>query len=215
VNKRLRRKLGNKPYRKIFVISTEGSNTEPRYFLWFDNDHIHIKIAKGNCKRAKKNCPSAVLQRMEDHLREEKSKKEKSDQYWLVIDKDQWSDSQIKPLHDWALGVESRGFALSNPNFEYWLLLHFEDAKGINSPRKILERLQRYLPEYEKNLDDLMLKQFEDRFSVAIENARQKDVPACEDWPRVYGTTVYRLIEEILNINKKNDFLSRREKKKS
>lgn len=201
MNKKLRRKSANKPYRKIFILSTEGKITEPDYFSMFDNDNIHIKIVKGKSKKTRKSSPDSVLQRMSEYLEEEKLKKEKSDQYWLVIDKDMWLDSQIQPLYAWASEAKNRGFALSNPKFEYWLLLHFEDGKGIRSPRELLDHLNKYLPGYAKHLNDTMLEKLDASFQEAIKNAKQKDVPACEDWPKIYGTTVYRLVEEILKIN--------------
>jgi len=32
----------------------------------------------------------------------------------------------------------------------------------------------------------------------AIARARRKDTPSCTDWPRCIGTTVYRLVEKLL-----------------
>ena len=66
---------------------------------------------------------------MTDHLESEGLKP--SDEAWLVVDKDQWTDEQLTQLHQWSLQQENYGFALSNPKFEYWLLLHFEDGTGI------------------------------------------------------------------------------------
>lgn len=87
--------------------------------------------------------------------------------------------------------------ALSNPKFEYWLLLHFEDGDGIASPRDCSERLKRRLPGYEKGIDARKITR--DRIDVAIRRARQRDNPPCADWPHVLGgTTVYRLVENIL-----------------
>ena len=35
------------------------------------------------------------------------------------------------------------------------------------------------------------------RIPSAIARARRKDTPSCTDWPRIIGTTVYRLIEKL------------------
>jgi hypothetical protein len=77
---------------------------------------------------------------MAEYLRQESLKK--SDEAWLVVDKDQWSNEQLEQLLRWAQGSDNYGFALSNPKFEYWLLLHFEDGEGISSSRACLERLK-------------------------------------------------------------------------
>lgn len=197
-NQKLKRKSGFKPYRRVFVISTEGSITEPDYFSMFGSEYLHIKIVRGKCKRAKKSSPKAVLQRMKDYLEEEGFRD--GDQHWLVIDKDKWKNEQIQPLYDWTVGAKNRGFAFSNPSFEYWLLLHFDAAKNVTSSKNVLKRLEKFLPKYNKSLDASMLQKLKNLLPAAIENAKQKDVPLCEDWPRINGTTVYRLIEEILKI---------------
>jgi hypothetical protein len=193
-NRRLGRSYGHRSYRKIFIIASEGRVTESDYFSILDNDQVHIKIVKGKDRSP----PDAVLKRMQDYIKNEKLRKEKSDQYWVVIDKDNWLDQQIQPLLDWSVESENYSFALSNPKFEYWLLLHFEDGKSASSPRKILERLKQYLPDYKKGLDDTALQKLAALLRKAINNAKKKDVPPCSDWPKINGTTVYRLVEEIL-----------------
>ncbi len=104
---------------------------------------------------------------MEGHLRQEALGS--SDEAWLVVDKDQWTDEQLDQLHAWARTHDNYGFTLSNPKFEYWLLLHFEDGTGIASSRDCSDRL--------------------------------RDNPPCTDWPRALGgTTVYKLVENILQV---------------
>jgi hypothetical protein len=49
--------------------------------------------------------------------------------------------------------TEPQYFALSNPKFEYWLLLHFNDGTGIASSRDCSDRLKRHLPGYDKGID--------------------------------------------------------------
>lgn len=70
---------------------------------------------------------------MSDHLESEGLKS--SDEAWLVVDKDQWTEEQLRQLHQWSLQQANYGFALSNPKFEYWLLLHFERTVRASPPR--------------------------------------------------------------------------------
>jgi len=54
---------------------------------------------------------------------------------WLVIDKDDNNDEKLRKVYEWSQSKDNYGLALSNPKFEYWLLLHFEEGKGVqNSP---------------------------------------------------------------------------------
>jgi hypothetical protein len=174
------------------VISTEGAVTEPAYFDHFSNDNIQIKILTHKTK----NAPSDVLKRMMKYLEKEGSRE--GDQHWLVIDKDEWKHEQIKPLHDWAGEASNRGLALSNPHFEYWLLLHFEKPKNGISSQYIFKQLKKYLPGYDKSLSLRELQKLKAHVHDAMRNARQKDSPKCKDWPRGHGATVYRLVEVLI-----------------
>lgn len=189
------RPLGERRYRKLFVIATEGVKTEPQYFEIFDrSDQSIIKV---NClKRNHRSSPFQVLKRMKSYLKIEGLKK--TDEAWLVIDRDQWSVEQIEQLFEWSQSKENYGFALSNPKFELWLLLHFEDGNKITNANEYLERLKRHLPEYKKEID--IRKFTHEMVQNAIRRAKQRDNPQCIDWPRTTGgTTVYRLVEKLLS----------------
>lgn len=194
-----RRPLGTRHYRKLFVIAVEGVKTEPQYFVIFNAQQSVIRV---NClKGSHGSSPLQVLKRMEDHLSQERLKS--SDEAWLVVDKDQWTDEQLNQLHAWAQKRDNYGFALSNPKFEYWLLLHFEDGVGIASSRDCSDRLKRQLPGYDKDINarKITRKGIDD----AIRRARERDNPPCADWPRAPGgTTVYKLVENILIAQKAN-----------
>ena len=92
------RPLGNRRYRKLFVIAVEGSVTEPDYFKLFQNIEpiVHVKC--------------------------------------LTYDK----------------GIDIRNIT-------------------------------------------------PDLIDAAISRAKMKEIPPCLDWPRRPGTTVYRLVERIIN----------------
>lgn len=191
--RRFKRSLGKRPYRKLFIIAVEGVKTEPQYFKVFKDQQsvILVKCLKGNHRTS----PPQVLRRIKDYLKKEALKK--FDEAWLVVDKDQWTDEQLMQLLDWSKGAENYGFALSNPKFEYWLLLHFEDGTGIANSRECTARLRRYLPGYDKGINSLKFTR--DRIDDAVRRAKRRDTPPCADWPRtIGGTTVYRLIENIL-----------------
>lgn len=190
MSRRFKRPIGTRRYKRLFVISTEGSVTEPQYFNMFNNDTtvLHVKVVHNGASD-----PGNLLKEMKKHLK--KYDLEKNDQAWLVIDKDQWQETQISPLYTWSTTDEKYGFALSNPKFEYWLLLHFEEPSGISSSRNCSDKLNRHLPGYDKKIDDRKLRP---SILTAIDRAKRQDSPPCRDWPRRTGTTVYRLVEELI-----------------
>lgn len=190
--RKFERLLGERRYRKLFVIAAEGEKTEPQYLALLNNQWsiIHVRCLPGRHDSS----PPQVLKRMERYLKEQKLMP--SDEAWLVVDKDQWTDEQLKELHDWVQAHKNYGFALSNPKFEYWLLLHFEEGTGIGSPQDCDRKLRQHLPNYDKGIN--IYKITKSQIDDAIRRAEQRDNPPCSDWPRAPGqTTVYRLVKKI------------------
>ncbi len=190
-----KRRAPSLSYRKLFLIATEGARTEPVYFEMFNGPQatIHVKLLP-----AKKHdtSPPQVLKRAEGFVKEKGLGEE--DEVWLVMDRDQWTDDQ---LHGVCLGCRAPAFnlAVSNPQFEYWLLLHFEDGTGVSGSRECTQRLMRYLPHFNKA--QMEVEKLKPGISDAIRHAEEKDRPPCEDWPRTNGSTVYRLVKRLMEHN--------------
>jgi hypothetical protein len=120
-----------------------------------------------------------------------------TDEAWLVVDKDNWPEEHLNQLFHWSQSQENHGLAVSNPQFEFWLLLHFEDAFGIRTASECTQRLYEHLPEFNKSIDHRKITI--EMILSAIARAKKRDKPLCEDWPKEEGvTTVYRLIERIV-----------------
>jgi hypothetical protein len=193
---RFRRPTGQRRYKRMFVIVAEGTVTEQEYFqLLNDESIIHIK-----CLRNRSNLtPKDALLRVREYVRNEPLRKH--DEAWVVVDKDSWEEEHLDELHNWAQSRSNYGFALSNPKFEYWLLLHFEDAKGVVTSEQCSKQLAKYQPEFGKHVD--ARKFTNERIKAATDRAKKRDNPPCTDWPRKTGTTVYKLVEKILESGKK------------
>lgn len=101
------------------------------------------------------------------------------------------------------------GFYLTNPCFEFWLLLHFDDVKGLNekqlldnpkitSKRRYTEQeLRKRMNNYTKSFYDV--EWFMNRINVAIKNEKQY----CEDIEKLeysVGSRVGMLIEEMKKV---------------
>ncbi len=190
---------GIRSYNRLFVVVAEGCVTEPKYFNILKRRYstaLDIKCLK----KGDRSAPTHVLKRIKQYLNNISLRE--GDQAWLVIDRDNWKDEQLRPLIAWQNEADNRGVAVSNPKFEYWLLLHFEDGYGINSARGCDDRLKRHLPDYDKQIVDTNFSL--EMMGQAVERARQRDTPPCKDWPRTTGTTVYRLVQEILKMEREH-----------
>ena len=189
-----RRGVSNRPYRKRFVISTEGK-TEIQYFKLLN------RLCKGVSLRCispgSQSAPTHVLRRMKEFIRKDGGQVP-SDEYWLVTDRNSWQEEQLMQSFEWSETRENFGFALSNPKFEYWLLLHFEDGYNVGNSAECSRRLKRYLPDYRKSVEQT-------RFTMkdimrAVERAKIVDYPPCQDWPKRSGiTTIYKLVQAIID----------------
>jgi hypothetical protein len=104
------RPIGKRKLKRLFVLSTEGSITEPQYFGIFNNDTtvLQVKVLKH-----KGSAPEKVLHEMEQFLRTQDLRK--NDEAWLVVDKDSWTDAQLNLLHQWSLKNAKYNLAVSNP----------------------------------------------------------------------------------------------------
>jgi len=189
-----------RPQRRLFLIATEGEKTEPQYFnlkVFTDSAEKSIKIEV--IPHHTDSAPSDVLKRMKKVLNEyiRECKIRRDDYAWIIIDKDNWSTGAIDQIFEWSQEHPNRGVAVSNPKFEFWLLLHFNNGDGIISSQKCSEALQRSCPDYKK--DCIPLGKFKrENILNAIQRAKQLDNPPCPKWPKNTGTTVYRLVEKLL-----------------
>lgn len=184
---------GTRRYRTLFFVATEGSVSEPQYFSMLGNRGASVCV---KClKRGTGNAPKHVLRDMRRWLAEKGLRA--GDQAWIVVDTDSWPEQQLLELHRWAAGDPRYGLAVSNPKFEFWLLLHFEDGNGAATSAQCTRRLQRHLPHYDKGIraTDFPAGTVEQ----AAKRARKRNTLPCPDWPRTPpGTTVYRLVDEIM-----------------
>lgn len=195
-NRYAARSVGVRSYRKLFLIAVEGEVTEKEYFdglrIHCDETIIRTKCIAGDSASS----PEDVLKRMKWSMQKEGLRP--TDEAWLVVDKDEWSNQQLNFLHRWTETDKRYHLALSNPSFEFWLLLHFEEGKSAHTSSVCRNRLRKHLGHYEKHID--IAKFTLARIKNAVRRAEHRDKPPCKKWPDTAGnTTVYRLVKCILD----------------
>ena len=149
------------------------------------------------------------------------------DEFWLVMDIDEHTNSQ--QLDD--NGISNRDkweevlrqclanhycYAVSNPFFELWLLLHFDDVQETDYNYAVTDS-HPYEPtnHFRKRLSALKIPLKKDKhiqpkhygkynmgaIAQAISRAEALDTDSKCDYPVKLGTTVYRLLKSIAEIN--------------
>ncbi|MEG1253445.1 MAG: RloB family protein [Raoultibacter sp.] len=192
-NDTLKRPRKAREYRRVFWLSPEGQ-TERDYFNMdvFRGLPVSIKYPK-DVHPSRRN-PSAVLKRFQKALRENDFRKD--DEAWLLVDADEWGQNEFAELLRWAKSDERHHLAVSNPKFELFLVMHFEQGNGCTTPMQVDARLRKCMPGYDKRLKP---RQFcLDEVMTAAENARVKRVSCSADLPDAGMTDVYKLIHELL-----------------
>lgn len=158
------------PKFRILVVC-EGRVTEPTYFKKFQhqarNQRVHVELADES------GVPLTVVQtavRLREAAQEEaKQQRDDNLQYdsvWAVFDVDE------HPNLTKALALAARNgidVAISNPCFELWALLHFQDQRAHVERGVLASMLRKHIRDYEKLLP---YEQLGPRYRTAVDRAK-------------------------------------------
>jgi len=132
------------------------------------------------------------------------------DELWMIIDRDEWTN--IDEISTLCKNEGNFYLALSNPCFEFWVLLHvkdiseydeealkaiFENKKIPNSRKTYLKQLLGELLEDGYNESRPKPQRFFPHIDIAISRAKTLD-NMNEDYPTNLGSHVYKLVEKII-----------------
>ena len=177
-----RRRPSREPYPRILIVC-EGEVTEKRYFERLRHEEriqITLEVVGGmepkttvECARARKN--------------------DGFDEIWCVFDVDR--HPYIREATEQAK-ANKFGIAISNPCFELWVLLHFDDHTAYIDRGKLQSKCREHLPGYKK---DLPCEKLFPRYPEA--HKRAADLEAWQERRSTPGanpsTTVHRLVAHI------------------
>lgn len=121
---RFRQKERYLHFRICYIIITEGT-TEEHYFRMFKKQRLeNIEII---CKKSKHPSVEYLINTMNSAVDSEAFNKYA--ECWIVLDNDVLNAADIEKLQAWIADKTAsvkRFVGISSPEFEYWLLLHFE-----------------------------------------------------------------------------------------
>jgi hypothetical protein len=192
-----RRGPTREPRHRILIVC-EGRLTEPGYFKAFQhqmrNPRVHVEIARETgvpltvveeAKRLKTEAEQDAKRERDENLR--------WDEVWGVFDVDEHPNiEQARQL----AATHAIDLAISNPCFELWALLHFQDQRSHIERDKARLALQGHLPGYDKSLD---FPRLHPGYFEAVRRAKELDREAArhEQVGRNPTTGVHRLAESI------------------
>lgn len=225
---------------KMIFISCEGI-TEEEYFAMVKNLYQGVRtriefisvmediIAIPQQERTKEqidilnnSSPLALVEKINEFKKNTNNIKKydfnnhPNDEFWVITDIDKHTQSSHIPNWiDMMKDCKNKGysFAVSNPFFEVWLLLHFDDVESEDEKYAVTKdhpyEKTSHFRERLKNLGFSLVddKHINDKYYTkqnienAISRATKLDTPNCSDYPRSLGTTVYKLLEKIVEID--------------
>ncbi|QWF77061.1 RloB family protein [Amycolatopsis sp. CA-230715] len=179
-----RRRAFRAPRLSLLVVCGAAA-TEPAYFEGLKrarrNPAVTVKV------KAKPGGPEGVV-KYAAGMRDRAAGTH--DEVWCVLDVDEYDLCK-------AVSAASRlkvNLAISNPCFEFWLLLHFEAcAAPLTCYNDVEKRLRKHLPEYDKSA--LRFEDYAQGVDNAVERARGSGLGA--EHERNPATGVWALVEKI------------------
>lgn len=176
----------------LFVIATEGKETEKQYFENFGSSKVKIEILPAGDDN--KSAPEYVLERLNQF--KDKYDINEDDELWLVLDVDRWGDKKLSLICTEA--TQKRYYlAISKPCFEVWLCLHLGDLDPEDRTcDHFQDRLKSMLQGYRKN--NVNFDDYQPHIQDAIQRGKELDKNPSGYWPLEIGTHVYKLVENIV-----------------
>jgi hypothetical protein len=181
-----------------FLIVCEGTVTEPRYFKdvqYHEHRLIELEIRPGGAPKDLVERAAVLKKESNREASRRADDNQKYEEVWCVFDIDE--HPLIPEARDQARanGID---LAISNPCFELWALLHFQDQSAHIERGKVQHLCEQLMPGYEKELNYETLKP---KYADALRRAG-----SLEKWHNSRdtaganpSTTVYRLVERIMS----------------
>lgn len=134
--------------RKTVLIICEGRSTEPNYLHAL---RIEKKLSSANIKIVPGNICGSHPKNVVSYAKEERLNDAQEgvyyDKVYCVFDRDE--HTKIHEAFDMARANKIE-IAFSNPNFEMWLLLHYQEQTAPITRQQVIKALKNHLPAYSK-----------------------------------------------------------------
>lgn len=202
-HKQFPRKTKLRPEKKAILIVCEGKCTEPDYLKYITREWkinpklVYIRIVGGDTSGS---APISIV----GHAKEQRDERKTNgllpfESIWCVFDVEVPQHHSLLQAISQAKDLEFN-VALTNPAFEYWLLLHFKDTSSqLTSSKQAMVELRKHIPSFKKNLSDEMMEKIFPHIPTAIKRAEQRfrkhSVRELADTNP--STHVYKLVEEL------------------
>jgi hypothetical protein len=192
----LRRRRSFREPRARFLIVCEGKVTEPAYFTDIrrtERGIIELEIVPGGVPKTVVERAVEMKKESEREARRRKDDNFRYDSVWRVFDID---EHPLVPEAKQQAKANAINLAVSNPCFELWFLLYFQDQTAHIERQRVQHLCRQHMPGYQKAPHCDAMRPHQNR---AIQRAQQLET--CQESRENAGgnpsTGVFRLIQEI------------------
>ena len=195
-----RRRSYRQPLPRILIVC-EGTETEPSYFMALRNREkslIDLEIEPGGVPKTLVEKAAALKRSANKAAKRDPNLR--YDHVWCVFDIDEHPNvgEAVQQARD--NGIE---LAISNPCFELWILLHFEDQTAHIERRALHRACVRHLPGYEKKVPfDSLRRYYPDAVRRALSLRNWQETRGCDEYTTNPWTAVQNLTELILSFRR-------------
>jgi len=203
VSRPLQRRPASRNIEKIILIACEGSKTEPLYFNSIRQDLRSRTLKIIVIPAQNKTDPSSIIDRV---IEERKKLKDDGrwtnrDSAWAVFDGDEHIEKSLESWQNAMIKAQTKQIklAITNPCFELWYLIHFQDHFAQINRDQLKNLLKKHIPDYNKSLclyPNPLKPLTEQAIQRAKQMARQTEHnkldkysnPCCSDLPELVGS---------------------------
>jgi hypothetical protein len=140
------------------LIVCEGIVTEPRYFKGVQHTErslIDLRIESGGTPKTLVERAAGLKREADGKAKKLKDDNQKYEEVWCVFDID---EHPLIPEYKDQARANGIGLAISNPCFELWALLHFQDQRAHIERGKVQHRCKSHMRNCDKDLDYATLR---------------------------------------------------------
>jgi hypothetical protein len=205
-----RRKWITEPRPRVLVCC-EGEVTEPSYLNGLKAELrirlVHIEVVPGGSNP--KTLVDFAVQKKEEAERDARRERDDNlgfDEVWCVFDVNR---HEHIPEAKQKAGANSISLAISNPCFELWLLLHFQDQHAHIERHHVQSACRDHMPGYDKEVPfELVFPHYQSAVQRALELDHWQETRGCAG--ENPSTGVHRLTERIMELSREEQLRKHR-----
>jgi len=202
-----RAKENREPYDKVLIVC-EGEKTEPNYLTALRD---YLKLSQANIKIDPKSdsSPTSVVKYAKELIKD--STEDPYNHVFCIIDRDRHADfnTAIAQINGYKNKTTRLHSIVSNPCFEFWILLHFDYTTkqfgaGKDSPCMdlIKNNLKVFIEDYEKGDKAIMPPIIKYRLERAVANAKKANETAKKNGTDNPTTQMDELVDYLKGLKK-------------